>query len=44
MNFEVHFVGYIYEFITDLINVRKMERIKTVYMWWTDVYSTFNRH
>jgi hypothetical protein len=41
MNVEVHFVGYLY--ITDLINVRKMERIKTVYMWWTDVYSTFNR-
>ena len=29
MNLEVHFVGYLY--ITDLINARKMLRIKTVY-------------
>jgi len=36
MNFEMHFIGYLY--ITDMINARKMERItcKTVYMWWTD--------
>jgi hypothetical protein len=46
MNFEVRFVGYINT--TDLINARKMERIKTVYVWfdedWADVYSNFNKH